>query len=189
MLIDYNHQNEGDEFMQTIKTERLILRPLKYSDVNDFYEYAASNDVGPLSGWEPHETRLDTLLAIKNLKLAGYVYAIEYTGKMIGTVSFPQDDKRIGMRAKMIGYSLNKDYWGMGLGTEAAKAIVDYIFASTLTDTVAGYCFPENKRSAAVLEKCGLKYEGRLNRSFVQYDKSICDLNCYLITREDYEKR
>jgi len=114
---------------------------------------------------------------------------MEFEGKMIGTISYPQDDKRQGMRAKMIGYSMNKNYWGKGLGTEAAKALIDYIFATTLTDTVAGYCFPENKRSAGVLENCGLKYEGRLNRSFVQYDKTVCDLACYLITREEHEQQ
>ena len=38
-----------------IKTERLILRPWEYTDLQDFNEYASVDGVGQMSGWLPHK--------------------------------------------------------------------------------------------------------------------------------------
>ena len=40
-----------------IETERLILRPFEESDLDDFYEYAKNDNVGPNAGWKPHESK------------------------------------------------------------------------------------------------------------------------------------
>ena len=39
-----------------IETDRLILRPWRESDLDDFYEYARVDGVGQMAGWQPHET-------------------------------------------------------------------------------------------------------------------------------------
>ncbi len=41
--------------METLTTERLILREWKISDSKDLYEYAKSDFVGPNAGWPPHK--------------------------------------------------------------------------------------------------------------------------------------
>ena len=38
-----------------LKTERLILRPWKKEDLQDFYEYASVDGVGQPAGWLPHK--------------------------------------------------------------------------------------------------------------------------------------
>lgn len=38
-----------------IKTERLILRPWEYTDLQDFNEYASVDGVGQMAGWLPHK--------------------------------------------------------------------------------------------------------------------------------------
>lgn len=173
--------------MEEILTERLILRPLKWTDTEDFYEYAKDSKVGPPAGWKPHANKLETLGIIKSLKSTGNVRAIEFDGKMIGTVSLPEDDKRQGLKARMIGYSLNSDYWNMGIATEAACAVIEHAFDTTNVDTIAGYCFPDNEASARVLTKCGMKREGLMKKSYLNYDGKVGDLICFLITREEYE--
>ena len=35
----------------TIETERLILRPWKQTDLDDFFEYASVDGVGEMAGW------------------------------------------------------------------------------------------------------------------------------------------
>ena len=40
----------------TIETERLILRPFRQSDLQNFYEYASVEGVGEMAGWKHHET-------------------------------------------------------------------------------------------------------------------------------------
>lgn len=36
---------------KVIETERLILRPFKQTDLEDFYEYASVEGVGEMAGW------------------------------------------------------------------------------------------------------------------------------------------
>ena len=38
-----------------LKTERLILREWRLSDLEDFYEYCSVDGVGQMAGWLPHE--------------------------------------------------------------------------------------------------------------------------------------
>lgn len=38
-----------------LKTERLVLREWKESDLQDFFEYCSVEGVGEMAGWAPHE--------------------------------------------------------------------------------------------------------------------------------------
>jgi ribosomal-protein-alanine N-acetyltransferase len=58
-----------------------------------------------------------------------------------------------------IGYLLLKSYWGRGLGTEAASAVLKYGFDVANLPQIVAVAKPENIASRRVLEKVGLKYE------------------------------
>ena len=58
------------------------------------------------------------------------------------------------------GYVLNRRYWGRGLATEMAIALVDMLFADARINRVWASCDAENIRSRRVLEKSRLLYEG-----------------------------
>ena len=38
----------------TLEAERLILRPFRQEDLQDFYEYASVEGVGEMAGWRHH---------------------------------------------------------------------------------------------------------------------------------------
>ncbi|MDP4147565.1 MAG: hypothetical protein Q8936_24380 [Bacillota bacterium] len=40
-----------------IETKRLIIRPWKSEDLDDFYEYASVDGVGQMAGWNPHKSK------------------------------------------------------------------------------------------------------------------------------------
>ena len=40
-----------------IQTQKLILRPWEYTDLDDFYEYASVDGVGQRAGWLPHKSK------------------------------------------------------------------------------------------------------------------------------------
>jgi putative acetyltransferase len=42
--------------METLETDRLILRPWRENDLEDFHEYCVDPEVGPNAGWKPHES-------------------------------------------------------------------------------------------------------------------------------------
>ena len=173
--------------MVTIHTDRLILRNVKRSDLNDMHEYMRDKDVGPHSGWEPHESRARTRFVLKVHYLNNpFAFGIFYEGKMIGSVSMDVDRKRLNERIMSLGYSMSSKHWGKGIMTEAVFALLSYMFENYEIDAVSANCFPHNLRSKRVLEKVGFEYEGTLKQCQVRYDGKVLDHMCYLLTKERF---
>lgn len=61
-----------------------------------------------------------------------------------------------------IGFELAPEHWGQGVATEAAQAIVNYGFSELKLHRISSWCIADNTASARVLEKVGLRPEGRL---------------------------
>lgn len=177
--------------MNILETNRMILRPWKIDDLEDFYEYSKSENVGPSAGWEPHKNKEVTLEILKSFIEKDEVRAIVYkdNDKVIGSVGVHFDEKRDGINAKMIGYVLSEDYWGKGLMCEAVNGVLEHLFKEEKYDIISCYHFPFNIRSKRVIEKCGFKYEGTLRLSSEIFDGSVHDDVCYSITKEEYFNR
>lgn len=177
--------------MRALTTERLILRRWRRRDLNDLYEYAKSAVVGPRAGWEPHRNKRESRQILKLFIQTDDLWAIvlKKTGKVIGSVGLHPDAKRPVMKAKMLGYVLNEDYWGQGFMTEAARRVVQYAFEDLRLDVLSAYHYPFNTGSKNVIEKCGFTYEGILRRASKIYDGQMYDDVCYSILREEYGAR
>ena len=61
-----------------------------------------------------------------------------------------------------IGYELSPDHWGHGYATEAARVIVRFGFVELGVHRIWAWCIADNVASARMLERLGLKLEGRL---------------------------
>jgi ribosomal-protein-alanine N-acetyltransferase len=61
-----------------------------------------------------------------------------------------------------IGYELSPQHWGKGYATEAARAIVGFGFTELKLHRIWAECVADNTASARVLEKLGMRLEGRL---------------------------
>ena len=61
-----------------IETERLILRPFDWSDLDDFYEYASVDGVGEMAGWKHHENKEKSLEIIDISKATDEDFYTEY---------------------------------------------------------------------------------------------------------------
>ena len=55
---------------------------------------------------------------------------------------------------------LSKAYWGQGLMTEAAQAVIRWLFEEVGLEAVTVGHFTENDRSRRVIEKCGFVLAG-----------------------------
>ena len=148
-----------------IETERLILRPFKQSDLQDFNEYASAPGVGEMAGWRHHETIEKTQeildLFIKEDKTFAIVF--KENNKVIGSLGVEKyglEDKLTefnGYFGREIGFVLSKDYWGRGIMPEAVKAVINYLFNDLNLDfLICGY-YDFNSQSKRVQEKCGFK--------------------------------
>lgn len=59
-----------------------------------------------------------------------------------------------------IGFAIAREYWGAGLASEAAAAVLDHAARDIGLARVVGVVSPHNAASIRVLEKLGLRYEG-----------------------------
>lgn len=61
-----------------------------------------------------------------------------------------------------IGYELAPAHWGRGYASEAARALLAFGFGELRVHRIWAQCVAENRASARVLEKIGMRQEGRL---------------------------
>lgn len=148
-----------------IETNRLILRPFKPSDLEDFFEYASVEGVGEMAGWHHHENKQKSQEILNLFIDEDKVFAIclKSSGKVIGSLGVEKyglEEKLTefnGYLGREIGYVLSKDYWGNGLMPEAVSAVINYLFNELGLDfLICGY-FLFNGQSKRVQEKCGFK--------------------------------
>jgi len=177
--------------MKEIETQRLRLRLWTKEDAKELFAYATSPNVGPSAGWKPHENIEESQKIIEQLFLQNDVWAVtlKESGKIVGSIGIEFDKRRPGVSSKELGYSLSEQYWGKGIMTEAAKAVIDFGFSKLGLEVIAACTGPQNARSQRVIEKCGFVYEGTERRTFKIYDGTIRDSKCYSLLREEWEKR
>lgn len=83
-------------------------------------------------------------------------------------------------------YHLGRSWWGSGYATEAASAVVDLVFSMPLVHRICAEVVAENIASIRVLEKSGMKREGRLRGKFFK-DGIYRDLYVYSILRNEWQ--
>ena len=150
---------------KVIETERLILRPFRQTDLEDFYEYASVEGVGEMAGWKHHESIAESQSVMNSFISNDKVFAIclKENNKVIGTVGIEKyglEDALTEFKdyyGRELGYVLSKDYWGNGLVPEAVNAVIDYLFNELDYDFLLCGYYNFNERSKRVQEKCGFK--------------------------------
>ena len=176
--------------MDKITTTRLVLRPLSITDVNDIYEYAVDDEIGPSAGWTPHKTIEETTRIVEFMLTEGDVYAITLrdTGKLIGTLGLHKKD--ILSDSKELGYVLNKTYWHQGFMTEACKAVLIYTFEIEKTDRIVVKHFKYNEKSKNVINRLGFKFLKEDIKKIKIYGIELTRETLeYEMTRTEYERK
>lgn len=146
-----------------IETDRLVLRPFSYGDIDDFYEYASVEGVGEMAGWPHHENKEKTKEILTRFVEEDKTFAVclKESGKVIGSLGvefYGLEDKLTefdGYKGREIGFVLSKDYWGKGLIAEAVKAVINYLFDEKDLDFLTCGYYDFNNQSKRVQEKCG----------------------------------
>ena len=171
-----------------LSTPRLLLRALASSDLDDLYEYASDLEIDRYTPWDRYQS-----LDEAREDLGGYIaryeqghfraWGIEHRAdkKLIGITNFgflSKEDRRAEM-----GYTIARKYWGQGLATEAATALIRYGFEKLDLARIEAVVLPENKASSKVLLKVGMQFEGLL-RSYQVWKGKPSDLEMYAIVRK-----
>ncbi len=174
--------------IEVLKTERLTLRRIYTSDVEDIYKYSSDGRVTQYLLWKPHITLSDTrryLRCVERKYRRGefYDWGIEYQGHIIGTCGFTSfsvmDD------SAEIGYVLASEFWGIGIAAESLKKVLEYGFLKLHLNRIEGRFMSENERSLSVMKKCGMSLEGIL-KSKMLVKGAYRDIGICAITRSEY---
>ncbi len=147
-----------------IETQRLVLRPWREEDLQDFYEYASVPGVGEMAGWSTHKSIEESMTVLKIFMEEKKTFAIELkeNGKVIGSLGLETREDILDVTndsvGREIGYTIGKEYWGRGLTPEAVKAVIDYCFRVLKFDWLTCGHFVWNHQSRRVVEKCSFDY-------------------------------
>ena len=176
----------------TIKTERLIFRQFQLRDNADMFQWASNPDVVKFLSYEPHKTIEETNAILTSWvksynEMSTYNWAIEFQGVVIGNISVvDKDDECFTCH---LGWQIDKPYWNKGIMTEAAKAVVDYLFDQVHYDRITSGCDTRNIGSSRVMQKTGMTLEGTFRRCCYQKDGSIGDKFYYAILESDRRRQ
>lgn len=166
-----------------IETERLVLRQITIDDAEDMYLYASNEEVTRYVTWDTHSSLSDTNEFINSFLPhydAPWGIELKENGKFIGTVHFVWWQPK--HNSAEIGYVLSKEYWGKGLITEAAKAIIPFGFESMNLVRIQARCFLENEGSERVMVKLGMSFEG-ISRKVMYVKGEYKDLKVYSLLK------
>ena len=176
---------------KTLKTERLILRQFVKEDYKDMFKWASNPEVVKYLSYNPHKTSDETKEILK-CWIKGYSnpneynWAIEFNGRCIGNISTVlQDDECYSCH---LGWQIYIDCWNKGIMTEAARAVVDFLFGEVGYDRITSGHDTRNIGSGRIMQKIGMTLEGTFRRCCYQKDGSIGDKNCYAILKSDWKK-
>lgn len=152
-----------------LETERLRLRRWKRSDIEPYSKLCADPEVMKWIGSGSVRSHADCARAIKefeaNWKAKGFgLFAVELkrNGQFVGFcgLSIPHFLPQV-MPAVEIGWRLAREYWGRGLATEAARAVLDFGFRDVELDEVVSICQIGNDASEHIMRKIGMDLDGR----------------------------
>jgi len=158
-----------------LETERLTLRRIKLSDLDDMARTNGDPDVmryiGDGSTWTraQSEARIRRILQVYELfpGLGLWIGEEKKSHRFVGTYALIYIPKTVEVE---VGYRLCKSAWGRGLATEGAAALVRYGRVELGLNRVVGLTHPDNEPSKNVLMKAGLQPRGMGN----YYDKQLC---------------
>lgn len=143
-----------------LETERLRLRLFTHDDLSAMYVLNTDPDVikyadTPVKDMKEVRERLEQgpLSDYKKYGYGRFAVELKETGKVIGFCGIkylPEID------LPEVGYRYMKEYWGKGIGTEAAMACVEFARDDLKIKKLIALIVPENTGSIRVAEKLGM---------------------------------
>ena len=155
-----------------IETDRLLFRPMQIRDAEDMFEYSKLDEVTRYLRWYPHpdiaHTRRHLAMIEREYRIGCfYDWGIveNSSGKLIGTCGVTRIDPY--NFTGEIGYVLNPKYWSQGLASEAASRVIRFGFEELSLHRIEAKYIVGNEKSRALMERCGMKFEGVMRSSML----------------------
>jgi [ribosomal protein S5]-alanine N-acetyltransferase len=157
--------------MLVLRSPRLLLRDFTLEDWQDVHAYASRPEVCRFQAWGPNtpeESRayVEGVVALAQARpRTGFHLAVVFpsTGTVIGAGGLDIRSQRF--RIGEISYIIHPEYWKRGFATEVAHTLLTLGFTSLSLHRICATCAPRNLASEHVLQKLGMRYEGRMRET------------------------
>ncbi|MEJ2217486.1 MAG: GNAT family N-acetyltransferase [Gemmatimonadota bacterium] len=173
----------------TLTTDHLVLRPFTAADADDVQTIAGEREIAYNTATIPHpypEGAAEAWIlahadAFQAKKGAVFAITLRETGELVGAVGLNVEPEHT--RAEL-GYWIGKTFWNHGYATEAARQVVRFGFQAFGLLRLYARAFVRNQASRRVLEKIGMRYEGRLRGHFLKWGEPL-DLDMFGLLATD----
>ena len=173
-----------------LESERLRLRSLAARDAAEVFELYADRDAVRF-GYAPKMARLDdalhvveeTIALARDRTLFHFGVADREHDRIIGHATLFKWDQE--HRRAEVGYSIRRDRWGLGLGSEAVSTLIGFGFQRLGLRRIEADADPRNVASIRLLEKLGFVREGYMRERW-EFDGEIQDAVCFGLLRSEW---
>ena len=177
----------------TMETPRLILRKLRRSDTEHYFQRLGSDEaVTRYMLFDPHRDISQSEASIEKA-LNRYAQGRCYRW----AVALKEDDSLIGVFELLrfqdvdgscsFAYMLSRDHWNRGYGTEVMKAAFRFAFDILGVQKIEADHMADNPASGAVMRKAGMTFRG-IEPGKYEKDGILHDAHLYAITRQQWKK-
>jgi [ribosomal protein S5]-alanine N-acetyltransferase len=151
----------------TLETPRLLLRPMLDTDDRGMFDLDSRPEVLRYLGIPPFTdiAQSQALIQYVQQQYAEHGigrFAVEWkaTGEFVGWAGLKLNTEPLNGHVNYydVGYRLLPQFWGRGIGTEAALAALELAFGQMNIPRVFAGVLPDNLASVKVLEKIGMQY-------------------------------
>jgi RimJ/RimL family protein N-acetyltransferase len=175
---------------QELLTPRLLLRSFKSEDVPAIVRLAGVKEIAATTLNIPHPYAEDdarSFLAKANEDFrvghsVSFAISILPEHELCGAVGLHIADAH---RRAELGYWIGVPFWGKGFATEAASASVAFGFETLHLHRIYAHHFSGNTASQRVLEKIGMRHEGRSRQHIRKWDRYV-DVENYGLLAEEF---
>lgn len=148
-----------------IETDRLLLRKIKVSDVNEVLFLRSNETVNEfIIRPENRKTKnqadalefIEMIISeIEENKSISWEITVKNNPKMIGSICLWNFSNNL--KTAEVGYSLYPEFQNKGIMSEALKSVIDYGFNELKLDKIEAFTHSKNEPSKKLLEKNGLQ--------------------------------
>jgi RimJ/RimL family protein N-acetyltransferase len=176
-----------------ITTARLLLRSLEREDIPALARLAGAREISSMTANIPHpyneKNAEDFLTRVSEEFRSGlsvsFAICISPERELRGAVGL--NITAAHERAEL-GYWIGVPHWGRGYVTEAAAAVLAFGFENLGLNRIYAFRFAENSASGRVLEKIGMRHEGR-SRAHIKKWERFVDLENYGLLRSEFLRK
>lgn len=163
---------------QELRTSRLLLRSFVREDAVAIVRLAGAKEIAATTLQIPHpysEEDARTFLAkadedFRAARTVSFAICLTSTGELCGAVGLHIGEAHGHAE---LGYWIGLPFWGRGYATEAASAAVGFGFETLRLNRIFAHHFAGNTGSGRVLEKIGMRHEGRFRQHIRKWDRFI----------------